>query len=62
MSGNRKHHSVEDVKSVIRDTCALVWTGIVIHDGGFKNITMPIFPEAELVELLNTVDINNRRL
>lgn len=62
MLGNRKHRSVEGAKSVIRDTCTLVWTWIVIHDGRFKNFTIPIFPEAELVEILNTVDIHHRRL
>jgi len=54
--------SVEGVKSVIRDTCALVWTWIVIHEGGFKNLTIPIFLEAKLVEILNAVVIYDRRL
>lgn len=62
MSGNTKHHSVEGVKSVIRDTCNLVWTWLVINDDGFKKFIIPIFPEAELVEILNTVDIHDRRL
>jgi len=50
------------VKSVIRDTFTSVWTWIVIHEGGFKNLTIPFFPETELVEILNTVVVYDRRL
>jgi len=59
---NRKHHSVEGVISVTRDTSTLVWTWIVIHEGGFKNFAIPIFPDAKLFEILNTVELYDKRL
>ena len=46
-----KHHNVEGVQSVIRDTCALLWTWTVIDESGLKNFTIPIFfPEEKHTE------------
>jgi hypothetical protein len=40
----------------------LVWTWIVIHEGGFKNFVVLIFPDAKFIENLNTVELYDRRL